>query len=150
MIRHIQTIDAMTFAPYGNVIEFNTSCPDDPLFEVVCSVPSRGWRIALYRVKRRSTEHLESHPDSRESFEPLSGSGLLLAGKPDRPEDYEVFLLDKPVCLHAGVWHQLISLGGPCTVKITENDEVSSQFHQLPRPVETALITGFFDNENAQ
>ena len=140
--KDIRTISADAFAPYGDVIAFRSPCESDPFFEVVCGSSARGWRIAMYRVERQAVDIMECHPDSRESFEPCSGTGLLLVGIPDQPEDYEVFLLDRPVCLNKGVWHQLIALGGPCTVKITENDEVSSQFHQLSRPVRGVLYTG--------
>ncbi len=82
---------------------------------------------------------LECHPDSYESFEPLKGIGILLTAKPESPEDYHAFLLDKPVCLKKGVWHQLIALTEEVQVKITENLEVGTSFYELASIIQPVL-----------
>lgn len=83
---------------------------------------------------------MECHPSSKESFEPLSGMLLIIVAEHDTPADFEVFLLDKPVCLHAGVWHQVISLAAESQVKIAENYEVESEFFELENEISAAVI----------
>ena len=51
------------------------------------------------------------------------------------PHEIHAFLLDTPVCLYKGVWHEVIALSQEALYKITENREVSSQFHPLEHPL---------------
>ena len=74
-------------------------------------------------------------PYSKESFEPLKGISVLLVAEHEKPEDYHAFLLDKPICLKKGVWHQVLSLTAEAEVKITENLEVSSEFYSPEKPI---------------
>ncbi|MGN0285866.1 MAG: hypothetical protein ACI4ET_14140, partial [Bilifractor sp.] len=55
------------------------------------------------------------------------------------PEEYHVFLLNKPVILNKGVWHQTLTLTDVSEVKITENLDVYSDFYDLPYEVRTGL-----------
>lgn len=136
----IKTMNQDSFARYGRVIE--TQMTGDGDFEVIIDEPDYGWRIATYHVTRKSTKNLERHPTSKESFEPLQGIGLLIVANVESPQHYEVFLLDKSVCLYEGIWHQLISLSDATVVKITENIEVSSEFYEFKVEVTPAIIGG--------
>ena len=72
----------------------------------------------------------------------------MLTARPESPEDYHAFLLDKPVCLNKGVWHQLIALTEEVQVKITENLEVGTLFYELDsivRPVLTDIVLSAAD-----
>lgn len=126
----IKNITKESFKPYGAVIEFSEN-PADPRFEVVIAEENHPWRLAVYRVVEKEFDRLECHTMSLESFEPISGIGLLIVAEHDQPEQYEAFLLDKPVCLNKGIWHQMITLSQETIVKIAENLEVSSEFYNL-------------------
>lgn len=126
----IKNITKESFKPYGTVIEFSEN-PSDPRFEVVIVEENHPWRLAMFRVVEKDFDTLECHTMSLESFEPVSGTGLLIVAEHDKPEQYEAFLLDKPVCLNKGVWHQMITLSQETIVKIAENLEVSSEFYNL-------------------
>lgn len=126
----IKQITKDSFKPYGTVIEFSEN-PVDKRFEVVVTESDHPWRLAVLRVVEREFDQLECHPMSMESFEPVSGTGLLIVAEHDKPEQFEVFLLDKPVCLNKGVWHQMITLSTETIVKIAENLEVSSEFYSM-------------------
>lgn len=127
----IEQITAEAFAPFGKIIEFSAE-PEDERFEIVIREEKEPWRIAVFRVRQRETERLECHPASLESFEPLRGTGVLLVAEPWSPESPRAFLLDTPVCLYKGVWHEVITLSKEAIYKITENKEVSSEFYALP------------------
>lgn len=133
-MNEIQFITGEAFAPYGRVLEFPEN-PADPRFQVVVTENGAGWRLAVFRVKERECDRLECHPLSMESFEPMQGTGLLIVACCDTPQQYEVFLLDRPVCLDKGVWHQMITLSQETVVKITENLEVESEFYTLVQPI---------------
>lgn len=127
----IEPITPEAFAPFGRVIEFSEE-PEDERFEIVIREEREPWRIAVFRVRQRETARLECHPTSLESFEPLRGTGVLLVAEPWSPERPKAFLLDTPVCLYKGVWHEVIALSKEAIYKITENKEVSSEFYTLP------------------
>lgn len=126
----IRNITKESFQPYGTVIEFSAN-PEDPRFEVVVTESNHPWRLAVLRVVEREFDKLECHTMSLESFEPVSGTGLIIVAEHDKPDQFEVFLLDKSVCLNKGIWHQMITLSQETIVKISENLEVSSDFHNL-------------------
>jgi ureidoglycolate hydrolase len=125
----IENITPELFSKYGDVIALKPTSIDG--WEIVVKVSDKGWRIAVLEFSRKSTGVLEKHPDSRESFEPMKGIAFLLVALDSEPENFEVFLLDKPVCLYAGIWHQVISLSEVAIVKITENLDVSCEYHNL-------------------
>ena len=134
----LKQINAESFAPYGKVIEFPADM--DERFHVVYTEPDAPWRIAVLRVIEHSIEELEEHPTTAESFEPVSGVTVLLVAKPNEPENQAAFLLDKPVCLFPGTWHQVMALSSRAIIKITENLEVpGTQFYRLPCPLTVAL-----------
>lgn len=126
----IKNITKESFKPYGTVIEFSEA-PADPRFEVVVTECNHPWRLAVLRVVEREFDKLECHKMSLESFEPISGTGLIIVSEPDKPDQFEVFLLDKPVCLNKGVWHQMVTLSEETIVKIAENLKVSTEFYSL-------------------
>lgn len=130
MNKHIKNINHQSFDQYGIIIDHPVTNTDH-FFKVLISENNAGWRIAFFEINRKSTNMLENHPYSCESFEPINGTTLLLVGKNESPQDYEVFLLDKPICLHKGIWHQVITLSEYSQIKITENNEVTSEFYYL-------------------
>lgn len=132
-MRPIETIDKAGFFPYGTVLEF-TASSQPPRFEVLVTEAEQPWRLALFRVFNKACTQLERHPTSMESFEPLSGMGVLLAALPEAPLDWRAFLLDRPVCLHKGIWHAMLTLTEETVVKITENLKVNSELYNFSGP----------------
>lgn len=138
-IKEIKNITKDNFSKYGVVID---SKPEfiDGKFEVLISEKNYGWRIAIYEYIRKGTKKLENHPTSKESFEPLIGVSLLIVAENPRPSEFEVFLLDKPICLYEGVWHQVLSLSEVAQVKITENYDVNSEFYEFDEEIIPVII----------
>ena len=127
-----------SFAPFGTLVEFSEH-PENDLFEIVAGDPDMPWRIAMLRVVRRAAERLERHVNSFETFEPVSGMGVLLCALPDSPEDYTAFLLDRPVCVNKAVWHEVFTLSEQSFYKLTENYDVPCEYYDLPAPVSVSV-----------
>lgn len=129
----IKTISKENFQKFGKVIEFSADVTEK--FEIVVKEEGFPWRVAVFRYTNKSTAIFENHPESMETFEPLSGITLLLVAENADPQQYEAFILDKPVCLDKGVWHQVIALSEEASVKITENLNVSSIFFEFDKEI---------------
>ncbi len=126
----INIITESSFEKYGHVIDYNKDNPKN--FQVLLiEHDTVGWRIAVSRTENRSVKKLARHPDSMESFEPISGVPLICVAVPEHPDKVEVFLLDKPICLFKNIWHAMISLSESSLLKITENKVVSSEEFEL-------------------
>mgnify|MGYP000999598704 CR=1 FL=1 len=132
---HVNNITKDSFAKYGTIIDF-TGRKDDPEFEVIIKHKDDPWRIAMLRVKNKAFAVLEKHPSSLETFEPVEGVCLLLLSLETETDGFEVFLLDRPVCLNKGVWHDIASLTHVSKVKITENLEVDTEYYGLKQPLQ--------------
>jgi len=129
----IQNITPESFAKYGVILDFSPSF--DGAFEILVREAEQPWRMAVYRPANRTCDCLENHPTSMESFEPVRGTSLLIVAAHDTPNDFEIFLLDTPVCLHKGIWHNAVALSDGVLIRVNENLEVSSDFHNLHAPV---------------
>ncbi len=134
----IEIITKESFAPFGNIIEFPEGNEEN--FYIVDTEDRQPWRLAVFRYSNHEIQRIERHPTSKESFEPLSGTTLLLTAELDEPENYHVFLLDKPVCLKKNTWHQVLALSNEASVKITENLEVESVFYDLQESVRAQVV----------
>ncbi|HWQ80484.1 MAG TPA: hypothetical protein VN381_16775 [Anaerovoracaceae bacterium] len=132
-MKQINYITKENFGKYGTIIDF-TGRKENPPFEIIITNEEDPWRIAMLRVEEREFTFLEKHPSSLETFEPVEGVCLLLVSL-EAQSDYEVFVLDRPVCLDKGVWHGIVTLAGVSKVKITENLEVDTDFYNLERPI---------------
>lgn len=136
----IRNITSDSFEKYGWILDFSEDIREPVHFEIICDSDSKGWRIAMYNVRQKTAFELEQHPESMESFEPFSGCGVLLVSADVFSSGIDAFLLDRPICLKKGIWHQLITLSRDCTVKIMENKTVSSNIYKLEKPISCALI----------
>jgi ureidoglycolate hydrolase len=133
------SVDA--FAPYGDIIAHNGE--EEPAFQVVIDEPEpTGWRIAVNKVTARAVTSLGCHPNTRESFEPLSGVAVIVVAEQESPDRPVAFLLDCPVCLHKGIWHASLALSEFALLKITENHTVQSESYPLPLPLAVGLVQG--------
>jgi ureidoglycolate hydrolase len=130
-MRQIKYINNESFAKYGYILDFTGNQKDG--WEILFKEKSSGFRIAIFEIERHSAKRLERHPESMETFEPISGISMILLAD-SNPEDFEVFLLDKPVCLKRGIWHEVITISEKSKFKIVENDEVESEFYDFDKP----------------
>jgi ureidoglycolate hydrolase len=137
----LQSLSVGAFAPYGDIIAHNGVL--ETAFQVVIDEPEpTGWRIAVNKVTARTVASFGCHPNTRESFEPLSGVAVIVVAAHDRPDNSEAFLLDCPVCLYKGVWHATLAVSEFALIKITENHSVQSESFTLPQPLVVGLVQG--------
>ena len=129
----VSSINSARFKPYGWIIDYpKKSAPKTKnLFRIVVRQPKVGWRIAYLVVRDRAIDKLEQHPDSLESFEPVSGKGLIYVATKKDPLAIRCFLLDKPVILKKGIWHGVVTLSKEQDIKITENSRVKCVYWKL-------------------
>ncbi|MBI5873457.1 MAG: hypothetical protein HZB36_04860 [Candidatus Omnitrophica bacterium] len=130
----VKKITAANFKRFGWLIEYPNRAKSPKtinLFKIVVREPDAGWRIAYLVVRDMFIDKLEQHPGSKESFEPVSGPGLIYCATKKDPAAIECFLLDRPVILKKGVWHGVIALSGEFDVKITENSRVKCVYWPL-------------------
>ena len=125
--KSIKNITRGNFEKYGTILDFTPGFEGH--FEVIVKEPDQPWRLAVLTVRNRVSTFMENHPESMESFEPVRGTTLLLVAENDTPDDFEVFLLDQPVCLHKGIWHDVVALSEDILIRIAENHDVTSEFH---------------------
>lgn len=135
----LEYVTKEAFAPFGSVIEFPKE--EKEAFYIIETEEEHAWRLAVFRYTNHSIKRLECHPHSKESFEPLHGLTVLLVAEHDTPQEYHAFILNKPVCLKKGIWHQVLSLTEEAQVKITENLEVSSEFYNLKEAIGIAACS---------
>lgn len=133
----LKSVHKEEFARFGKVLEFSEHT-EEP-FEIVITEEKEPWRLAVFRYRNKTVKRMECHP-SLESFEPLSGLTVLIVAEHDKPEAYEAFILDKPVCLYKGIWHQVLSLTDEAQVKIAENLEVTSEFYDFEKELEVKVL----------
>lgn len=135
----IKSITAENFKQYGVVLELLTDkekkSNGESQFKVLTTQQNVGWRLAYLIVRTRSLKRLERHPLSMESFEPVRGVSLITVAPKENPEKVETFVLDKPVVLHAGVWHDVLALSEEAEIKITENADIVTEYHNLKSEV---------------
>ena len=134
----LQPVFKDTFKKYGKVLEFSDDCREP--FEIVITEEKEPWRLAVFRYTNKTVKRMECHPTSLESFEPLKGLTVLIVAEHDHPEDYEAFILDKPVCLYKGIWHQVLALTDEGQVTIAENLDVNSEFYDLENEVSVKVF----------
>jgi ureidoglycolate hydrolase len=123
----IKTINAENFGRYGVVLEH---VDQEEGYEPLVTVQSRGWIWAVLTFRLKSIPRIERHPTSKESFEPVFGTTIIVVAPPEDPEAIEAFLLD----------HEVMALSDVARVKITENNDVTSEYHDLGFALSAALM----------
>ncbi len=127
-------LTAVNFMRYGWIIEYagRKKVPKDRnLFKIIVRQPGLGWRIAYLVVRESFITKLEQHPGSFESFEPVSGRGLIYVSTKKDLNSVECFYLDRPVILKKGIWHGVVRSGGDFDIKIAENLKVKCVYWPL-------------------
>ncbi len=140
----IKVLTAKNFEKYGRILipteEESKKGKNQPVFYLVLErAQSKGWMMAHFTVSKRFTDAVENHPNTKETFEPLSGVPILIVAANRSPESPEAFLLDKPVVLNEGIWHDVLSLSESATMRINENTEVQTVYHKLSFTVKAEL-----------
>ena len=141
------TLNAEAFAPFGVILEnlepkAEAIASNSNEFRVIDkSVNKDGWRLAIYIVRERVLTSIQQHPDTRESFEPVSGMSVIVVAPPNEQEKLAAFVLDKPVVLAEGTWHAMLALSKEAIVKIAENNVLSSVNVTLERPMSIGLVS---------
>ena len=132
-MKTLQSVQRETFLPYGEVLEFPAGIEET--FCIITTEEKEPWRLAVFRYTNKEIQRMECHPTSRESFEPLHCMTVIVVATHENPEEYESLILDKPVCLKKGIWHQVLALTEEAQVKIVENLEVQSEFYDLEKAI---------------
>jgi ureidoglycolate hydrolase len=133
----IKKLTHKSIKPYGRIID-GSCCrfkPGDNGFGIVFKERAKGWRIAYLVVRKKVISRLECHPNTAETFEPVSGSAVIALASHKDPEGYEVFKLDKPVVLFKGVWHNVAAVSPGPSIKICEGSTVVELYHDLAAPI---------------
>ncbi|MBN1811194.1 MAG: ureidoglycolate lyase [Anaerolineae bacterium] len=133
----IKTISKESFGQYGVVLEHVNQ---EEGYEPLVTVESRGWIWAVLTFRWQSIPRIECHPTSKESFEPVFGTTVIVVAPPKDPDAIEAFLLDQAVMLHEGMWHEVMALSDVARVKITENNDVTTEYHDLGFELSAALV----------
>ena len=139
----IENITSKSFRSFGRVIEYPNKHKKGNrrnLWRIVLTDSNaQGWRIAYLVLRNKILNRLESHPNTFESFEPVSGKSLFFVSSRKSPQKIRLFALNKPVILKKGVWHGLVSLTAESEIKITENAKVICRYYPLTKLMKTKI-----------
>lgn len=129
----INKLTHRSIKPYGRIIgpQFMKDDGRGDKFGVLLKEKSKGWRIGYLILRKKHFRKLERHPASLETFEPLKGHALIALACPRRPDDYKVFLLDRPVVVNKNVWHEVAAVSARCDIKIFENIDVTTEYYNI-------------------
>ena len=123
--------------PYGYIID--AACVKDDgngnRFGILLKEKSNGWRIGYLIVRDRKITRLEYH-DTLETFEPVNGSCIIALADNKTPEKAKTFLLDKPIVVKKGIWHDVAAISKKAEIKIVENIDVDGEYYYLKDPIE--------------
>jgi ureidoglycolate hydrolase len=144
----LRPLSAEAWAPVGTILEIASPDPEraragENEFKVVDqSENGDGWRLAVQIVRGRELRQIGHHPNTKESFEPVSGVAAICVASLETPDELRAFVLDRPVVVNASVWHGLIALSAEAVVKIAENRQVTGVNRPLERPLRVGLLPG--------
>jgi ureidoglycolate hydrolase len=130
-------LNRRSIKPYGYIIDASRVKykPGDNGFGVLFREHSSGWRIAYLVVRNKKITRLERHTNTSETFEPITGKAIIALSSGANPERYKVFILDKPIILKKGIWHNVASITKNCEIKICEGIKVCEDHHNLRSPI---------------
>ena len=134
----IQNLSKKAFSKYGMVIEQPNK---KKVFSVLNGDPqAKGWRLGYLILPPMPVDSMENHPESMETFEPVTGTAVILVAPHNSPDKIEAFLLDKPICIAKHVWHAVSVISSMAEIKITENYEVESVIRKLKKPIDLRFV----------
>lgn len=140
----IDVIDRESFLRYGDTVEVQRPDPGraqrgEDEYRTLARVPSTGWRIAMHCVRARYADALHAY-DSTRLLSPRAGVTLICVAPPERPDNVQIFVLDRTVTVNSGVPHVLITLSAESWVQVSENFDSRSQAYPLRRTLVPAGI----------
>lgn len=142
----VKRLTFKNFEQYGKILDFESDGDQYKIeggqseWNVVFDYDKPvGWRIGIYKGRDHEITKLECHPSLWETFEPVSGIGILLVAPHEQPESLEAFLLDRPVVAKPKIWHWILALSDIAKVKVTEDHIVDKEYHHLKRPLSVFL-----------
>lgn len=129
----INKLTHKSIKPYGWIIDSGFIKDDGhgDKFDVLLKEKSKGWRIGYLILRNKRLRKLENHPNSLETFEPVKGLAIIALADNRNPHKFKAFLLDRPVILKKGVWHNVAAASGRCDIKIFENIDVKTEYIDL-------------------
>lgn len=138
MQKYIKNITKKNFEPYGYIIDYDQENRDD--FQVVLTeAREKGWRIAFSKIIDSNIIEIARHPETMETFEPIHGTTLICVSTTTNINDYQIFLLDRPICIKQNIWHTTICLSDYSIVKIIENAEVTAEKHKIEEQIDILM-----------
>lgn len=123
-IQEIKNITKDTFSKYGIVISQSDNSFTGCHFEILALAESAGWRIGYLLLEKNYIKYMERHMKTKEVYEPVTGTTLLLITSEKDNTNIEIFLLDKAVSINEGIWHQVVAISEISSMRIVENIEV--------------------------
>jgi ureidoglycolate hydrolase len=140
----LENITPENFAPYGTVIDWTPEMEGrNARFEVLMnSEAPTGWRLAILKVRLHQIDRVECHPTTEELFARVDGQSVLVVGPAGTFDEgaLRAFLLDRPVSLSPGTWHDVFALSPSATVLIGENLQVTGERAVLSAPIGAVLV----------
>jgi len=140
----IEFIDRENFLRYGETVEVVRPDPGraqrgEDEYRTLARINSNGWKIAMHCVRARWTDSLYVY-DGRRLLTPQVGTLLLCVAPPDRPQNVQVFVLDRPIALNVGIPHALLTLSAECWVQVCEDFETRSESQKLRKALVPAAV----------
>jgi hypothetical protein len=140
----IEPINRENFLRFGETLEMYRPDPgkaqrgEDEL-RTLSRTPSEGWRVGVHCVRARWTDCLYTY-DSRRLLSPQRGAALVCVALPERPANVQLFVLDAPLVLNAGIPHCLLTLSAESWIQVGENFETRRQAVPLRKALAPAGI----------
>ncbi|NLE65539.1 MAG: hypothetical protein GX606_06460 [Elusimicrobia bacterium] len=128
-MKNVLSPNSRNFRAFGKIIEYPDIAGKGTrrnLWRIIHTENAKvGWRVAYLVLRDKTIGRMGRHPRSDETFEPIKGKALLFVSKDKRIEDIQCFLLDKPIILFKGIWHNVLTLTPEAHIKICENASVT-------------------------
>lgn len=135
----LEIITPESVAPYATIIDWDPTLEaSGQRFHVLMrSEAPTGWRLAVLKVNERVMERMERHPTTEELFAPIQGQSVIVLGEAGPFDEAKIraFLLDRPISLKPGTWHDVFTLSAWATILIAENLQVTGERVTLSKPV---------------
>jgi len=139
----LETMTPESVAPYGVLIDWSPSLEaSGQRFHVLMrSEAPTGWRLAVLKVSERAMERMENHPTTEELFAPIQGQAVIVLAEAGPFDEARIraFVLERPISLKPGVWHDVFTLSEWATILIAENLQVTGERVTLSKPVSALL-----------
>lgn len=130
----LENLNAISFQKYGKVVYegFDAAC------RLISETPPN---IFDFEAGASGIDRLLYCTESPVVVDVIDGIALLCVSSKSDFSDFKVFLLDKTVVIHAGIYYNFFAFYGTCRIKTANAPGASS--HALPYPFDVPRL-GFF------